>query len=282
MWRLINVEKVSSIVASPFIVMQLAKHGMEQTTKPAITEMVTGGGPLFPDEAAILIHAFPQTDITIVYGSTEAEPISHIKAYNLAQSGQEVDRSGLPVGQTDRTANVTIVPFQKEAFEPMTLTEWRQRQLPAGMVGEIVVTGNHVVTQYVSNKEAERLHKIYVAGTVWHRTGDAGRLDERSRLFLYGPCSEVIKHNGKLFYPFLVAQGIRHVEGITDAALFKKDNIAVLAISVAAAFQQADLMCWLEQHHLTGIKICKLPAIPKDARHRTKIDYARLRKLCAF
>lgn len=278
--HLIKQEKINSIVASPFIVLQLANYCIQQNRKTPVTEVITGGGPLFPEEAALVTQAFTEAKTIVVYGSTEAEPISHIAGSVLAQMSQHIERQGLPVGRIDCAAMVAIIPFKQEPFEPMTQHDWQQLQLPAGGVGEIVVAGNHVVAHYVLNKEAERLYKIYVDGTVWHRTGDSGRLDENGNLFLYGPCNEVVQHDGKMAYPFLIAHGVRHVTGIADAALFKKDGTAILAISVTAAFKQADLARWLEQHQLTGIKIIRLPAIPKDARHRTKIDYKRLREMC--
>lgn len=276
--QLIRNEKINSIIASPFLAVTLAKHCKKHQLQMGVTEVITGGGPVFPDDALLMIQAFPQATITMVYGSTEAEPISHIKATALAQIKQAIDEQGLPAGKIDDAATVAVLPFKKGSYEPMTAIQWQQLQVSVGTVGEIAVKGNHVVKEYIANEEAMRLQKIYVADEVWHRTGDAGRLDEKGVLFLYGPCSEVIQYNRKTVYPFLAEYGARQVQGITDAALFKNGDTPMLAICITHDFDHTYLNTWLTQNDLEGITIHKLHAIPKDPRHRTKVDYKKLRE----
>jgi acyl-CoA synthetase (AMP-forming)/AMP-acid ligase II len=276
--QLIRRAGVTSIIASPFIVLQLARFCKRHAFDAGITEIVTGGGPVFPEEAALLSEAFPRAATTIVYGSTEAEPISHIRAPELIAAKDTVAAAGLPVGRIDANALVTVVPCRAGAYLPVTSAQWQQLQVPPGTVGEIVVSGAHVVRHYVANKEEERQQKIYVEETVWHRTGDAGRLDERGNLCLYGRCSQVVQHNGKTIYPFLTEHAVKQVAGVKDAALFKKGETPILAVVLAAGASQS-LKNWLNQNGLEGIALYTVNELPKDARHRTKIDYKKLQAM---
>jgi acyl-CoA synthetase (AMP-forming)/AMP-acid ligase II len=277
--QLIRRAGVTSLIASPFIVTELARFCKRHAFDIGITEVVTGGGPVFPEDAVLLSEAFPQAATTIVYGSTEAEPISHIHAPELIEAKDVVAVAGLPVGRIDAAAAVAVVPFRAGAYPPVTSAQWEQLQAPPGTVGEIVVSGAHVVRHYIANKEEERQQKIYVEETVWHRTGDAGRLDEWGNLYLYGRCSQVVQHNGKTIYPFLTEHAVKQVAGVKDAALFKKGEIPILAVVLADGATTGHLAHWLHQNGLGGITLRKLNRLPKDARHRTKIDYKKLQAI---
>ncbi|MDA0679819.1 MAG: AMP-binding protein, partial [Proteobacteria bacterium] len=79
--------------------------------------------------------------------------------------------------------DIPVAPCSAEGFETLMMS--------CGGIGEIVVTGKHVLRGY-ADAARNRATKIEVDGTIWHRTGDAGYFDQAGRLWLVGRCSAAI------------------------------------------------------------------------------------------
>ncbi|NJM17109.1 MAG: hypothetical protein HC896_18545 [Bacteroidales bacterium] len=60
---------------------------------------------MFPKEASLYQRAFANASISIVYGSTEAEPVSSIQAKDLMQQSLK-PHMGLPAGRPYYKASV--------------------------------------------------------------------------------------------------------------------------------------------------------------------------------
>src|SRR5690606_28196228 len=98
---------VSRITASPYFVTLLAEYALKTGSQlPNLKRIVTGGAPVFPDEALQYREAFPATEQEIVYGSTEAEPISSVTTETLIAAGQLTE--GLLVGEVYPGAEVRL------------------------------------------------------------------------------------------------------------------------------------------------------------------------------
>ena len=149
-------------------------------------------------------------------------------------------------------------------------------QLVENSVGEIVVAGPHVLKEYVNNEEARSRNKILVDGEVWHRTGDAGRLNEDGNLFFYGLCKEIISRNGETYYPLLVSQALRNFIPVKQAALLLLNGELTVALESAEPINEPVLKTALEKTGLAGATVCYVEKIPTDPRHQTKIDYDQL------
>lgn len=276
---LVQQEQINTLIASPFLVVELAKRA-GATGQPIRSPktIITGGGPVFPADAALVNQAFPQAKLTIVYGSTEAEPISHISASDLGAC-PDITKTGLPVGTPEAGTAVAILPMQPEAWPDTDEVLWQRQVLPPNSIGEIVVSGPHVVQHYVNNQPAERETKIRVGETIWHRTGDAGRLDAHGRLFLYGRCSQVTQIGLRTFYPFLLEYEARQFTGVTQAAFLHVNSKPVLAFTMTDAHREKAFVAWAQTRWGTDLVAWPCPAIPLDARHKTKVDYSALEKL---
>ncbi len=59
-------------------------------------------------------------------------------------------------------------------------------ELPAGEIGELIVTGPQVTRAYVTRTQWNALSKIADGGAVWHRIGDSGYLDSQDRFWFCG------------------------------------------------------------------------------------------------
>ena len=213
-----------------------------------------------------------------VSSSTEAEPISQLSASDL-DAYPPIAEHGLPVGMPEAVATVAILPMQPGAWPDTDEASWQRQVLPPNTIGEIVVSGPHVVQHYVNNPPAERETKIRVGQTIWHRTGDAGRLDAHGQLFLYGRCSQVIRFGPRTFYPFLIEYEARQFAGVTQAALLSVKGKPVLAFSMADADRENAFVAWAQARWGTDLVAQPCPAIPLDDRHKTKVDYSALEKV---
>ncbi|RYE25960.1 MAG: hypothetical protein EOP51_02325 [Sphingobacteriales bacterium] len=270
-----------TLVLSPALLNEVATRLANDTpTTQRIRSILTGGGAMFPEQAMRIQEVFSTTEALVVYGSTEAEPISHIAVSQLAKAtADEVYQRGLPVGMPVASIQVAVVPYTNEPIAPQDEAAWKALQLPQGQVGEIAVAGAHVLRGYVNNPEAEQATKVNVAGTTWHRTGDAGTIDNTGQLHLYGRCTETLYLNGNAHYPMLVAYAFRMMTGTRQAALLMHRDRLTLVVAPKQPIDEARLQPALEQLGLATATIVYLDHIPTDPRHATKTDTEALRVL---
>lgn len=268
------------IVCSPSVMLNVAHLGgnYEEFTEQ-VRYIFTGGGAVFPADAKNITTAFHKASATVVYGSTEAEPISHIDAKMLAEvSYQEVKENGLPVGRLDDIVQCKIIPATNSNTDKQTTASWQELILPDGTIGEIVVAGNHVLKEYINNPEAMSTNKILVDGTTWHRTGDAGKMDGGGSLYLYSRCKEIIEHNGRTYYPLISTYVFCMMTAVRHAALLQSGAELILIVEAAKPIDATLLQQTLTELELQDVKVVYSVHIPKDKRHNTKVDYDALRQ----
>jgi acyl-CoA synthetase (AMP-forming)/AMP-acid ligase II len=235
---------VTRAMVPPVIAELLADTG----EAAALDVLFTGGGPVFPDLLRRLSEVLPRTDIVAVYGSTEAEPIAHLHVGDI------------------------------------TAEQWRQMQAGGGILAgkpvpavtleiiddEILVSGAHVNQGYMDGI-GDADNKLLRNGAIWHRTGDAGRLDAEGNLWLRGRRSAAAAGH----YPFEVETVARQWPGVRRAALVPGTEPMVIALEGEEPHPQQ----WTELAQRTfGARAVKV-TMPLDRRHRSKVDYVRLAKL---
>lgn len=267
---------VEEIISSPSVCLQIATMLRDNSVKLSMAHILTGGGAVFPADAETLLHAFPGAEVTVVYGSTEAEPVCHIAAESLAAVTPETLKSyGLPVG---RPVKCSVIPYREGIIEFPPQAPIEELALPEGKDGEIIVAGPHVLKGYINNPEAERRYKLRVKNEIWHRTGDAGMMKD-GLLYFLGPCSEIINYNGVTYYPVITGYMFCGMTGATRAALLMHDGNPLLIVQSPAKIKDDILQNVLAFVQLPDAAIKYVQKIPLDKRHRTKIDYDRLRTM---
>lgn len=133
----------------------------------------------------------PGAEIHTPYGATESLPISSTSGSEvLNQTAARTDAGqGICVGHPVPEADVRIIRIEDQAVETWT----DGLELPRGEVGEITVTGPMVTERYYGLPEKTRLAKIRQAdGTVRHRVGDLGYIDEAGLLWVCGRKSHLV------------------------------------------------------------------------------------------
>lgn len=214
-----------------------------------IEKIFTGGGPVFPDIVERLSQRVPCADIISVYGSTEAEPIAHQGMRETTAADWNAMRTG---------AGLLAGPVIPEARVEL-------------LDDEIVVTGAHVNKGYLDGA-GDDANKLRRDGEIWHRTGDAGRVDEHGRLWLLG------RKEGKAgkHYPFSIEVAARFWPGVRRVALVPGTDTPVLAI-------EGDEPCSKQWTRLAeghgDLRVRHVKRIPLDPRHRSKVDYVHLKSV---
>lgn len=270
--------KPCALIASPAILDRLIAAAGQGSDLSQIASVITGGGPVYPHLAQRMAKAFPGAAITAVYGSTEAEPIAHISATEVAETTLEMMLAkGLPLGMPDDIAKVAILDMHASSADIVNEETLTARLMPAGAPGEIIVAGPHVLRHYINNPEAERETKLRVGNKLWHRTGDCGVLDADGRLYLRGRCKEGIEWNGQRHDPTIVAYALRELAGVTEAFLLTVAGRPMLVLE--RTDMKTNIAPALERLNLAGIGMRYVDKLPKDPRHQTKVDVEKLRQI---
>ncbi len=257
---------------------RLCQSGQEL---PNVRGVYVGGAPVSRKLAAKVSEAFPKADCQIIYGSTEAEPIAHVSMDEATAAQGEGHIVGAPVEQVSMA--LTTLERGPVKLGPAGLDPFR---CAPGDLGEVLVAGRHVVRRYIDDPVATAANKIYEAdGTVWHRTGDLGRVDDEGRLWLTGRVNDAILSRGRTLQPFPIEERLNEVEGVTRSAIVEhsRATAGAVAIQLSAGSRKNTvvkrvkaLLCELELGHLP---VQTVRQIPVDRRHNSKIDRPALRKL---
>ncbi|OKH14630.1 AMP-binding protein [[Limnothrix rosea] IAM M-220] len=269
--RQIQRKQPTSILASPaFLERLLNECQRKDITLLSVRQIFSGGAPIMPRILRRLQQFMPAASIHILYGSTEAEPIS---IFPHAQQQALSPQKGLCVGQPIPEIRVKILPLQNSAshYSPYW---FKAICLAPHQVGEIVVAGDHVLNSYLQGA-GDRHTKIQVGETLWHRTGDAGYLDENNHLWLVGRCSECRELKNSQLYPFVLETALQQHPQVKRAAAIHhagKNHIFIESTTRQARPKSQELQELLPQSH----EVHFIKRMPVDRRHNGKILYRKL------
>ena len=246
---------------------------------PTLHTVAVGGATVSAALCDKVTRAFPQAEVHIVYGSTEAEPISSI---TLREWHRAPAVSGYRVGAAAHGCEILIANLVGQVTSEQALMAHRQ---PAGQVGEILVSGEHVLDSYYNNDAANAALKIpRVQGGVWHRTGDCGYLDDDGQLVLTGRLGDRLHWDGQWLDVYPVEQKLDALPGIQRSALIQVRQHRYVFLEAPNAdrnrlHQQVSAV--LESMACPPMTLIYLDAMPVDGRHNSKIDRPLLRERAA-
>jgi acyl-CoA synthetase (AMP-forming)/AMP-acid ligase II len=271
---------IRTLAVSPAFVARLTEGCREQGLRiERIERVFMGGAPVFPDDLRQAREAFPNAEITAVYGSTEAEPVAEVALSSISRCDFDAMEAGcgLLAGGPLNSIDLRIVRSRPgEPIPGLDPSQFRARWVESGAVGEIVVSGEHVLTGYL-NGEGDSETKFCVSGKMWHRTGDLGRLDTSGRLWLMGRASAAIEDERGVIYPFAVECAARQISGVSRAALAGVDGRRILVVEADSTQTVDRVRSQLAWAKLDEIRLVR--SIPMDKRHNAKVDYVELRRL---
>jgi acyl-CoA synthetase (AMP-forming)/AMP-acid ligase II len=258
--------------------------------------VVTGGAPVSRDNVRDFKKIAPNSEIWVLYGSTEVEPIAHIEAEQMINEKSqsdidpELEDLGVNVGRIDSGLDFKFIEIDKNPISVSTQEELESLERPQGEVGELIVSGDHVCRDYYNDDKAfERAKILDEKGTVWHRTGDLGRLDPQGNLWLVGRIHNAINRDGVYFFPVQAENIMKKLDfvsrcaylGVPDAKLGEK-TVCVISPNEKARldneFMVSEIGRIMKKNKITFDQILLYNDIPLDSRHHSKVEYAILRR----
>lgn len=273
--------KPNSVTGSPIFFHLISDYILLQKIRSFLpSKIFVGGAPVFPSLARKLKKSFPHSEISIVYGSTEAEPISEIFIDEFLSKSNIINPQGLCVGKPVNEIDVLILPISDLPIQVELEEILVSLQLPPKEIGEIVVKGQHVLTAYVNQPEEELKSKIKTQTAIWHRTGDAGLMDSDGNLWLVGRTSSLIKYADKILFPFPIEIMLSEMEEIKISTVVSFGNKLwiVCELHPSANFDmiKPKIESLISGYLPTKPEIIHIQKMPVDPRHNSKIDSAKL------
>jgi acyl-CoA synthetase (AMP-forming)/AMP-acid ligase II len=281
---------VTTTTGSPALYERLARWCAAQGRRMPVRALFTGGAPVSPPLARLLADTV-RGEAHIVYGSTEAEPIAGIEARAMlaamSASATTPAPDGVCVGRPVPEIEVRLVEASDEPIE-LSAAGWRGLEVPRGATGEVVVRGPHVLTSYFEDETADRRTKIRDGGRVWHRTGDAARLDEQGRLWLMGRVRWRVRRAGDTWWSIPAELRALSLTGVRHAAYFGVPDAQVGQRAVLCLEMLADQLTGGEIESLRSLldpmpvdDLYVLRRIPRDPRHESKTHMEALLQVAA-
>jgi acyl-CoA synthetase (AMP-forming)/AMP-acid ligase II len=279
----IRRHQVTVIETSPAFLERIGRYcGEHGISLGHVRKIFTGGAPGFPRLLDELQDVAPEAEVVTIYGATEAEPMVQVARRAMSREDRDamVSGRGLLAGSPVPGLRLRILPDRWGApVHFPTARGFDAACLAPGGIGEIVVSGEHVLPGYL-NGRGDWETKFTVGDGIWHRTGDAGYLDGYGRLWLVGRCMARIVDGRGVLYPLLVESAASADRAVRRAACVSSDGRRILFV---------ELEPHATRHDVSGLhgklswalldEIGVLRRIPVDRRHNAKIDYPALRRM---
>ncbi len=222
--------------------------------------LLVGGAPTPYRLIEKIVHLLPSTDSLVLYGSSEAEPIAKIKMSEVIEIKDQV--KGYVVGYKSEHIKLKICELSS------------LKEVSQGEIGEIVVSGDHVVRRYLNNPEANLETKIKDSyGRVWHRTGDLAYMDKVGRIVLQSRVKDVFKSGDKTIYPFQYESLIDQNTNVEHSALMSLNGgITLLYTGLNSDKAKSEIRTLLSSMGLSDVEVKWIKQMPMDKRHNSKIE----------
>jgi long-chain acyl-CoA synthetase len=196
----VRTHKVTQTALPPTLLDMVLRNGIDRDDYRSLNRLSFGGAPMPEPLFRKLSDAFG-CPLTQSYGATEVSGgVCQQLPRDLARNGGKFTNS---VGQPLPHISVRIVDDAGNA-------------LPAGEIGEIVVSGPRVMAGYWRNEKATR-------GAVpdgWYRTGDLGRCDDEGHYAIVGRKKDMVITGGENVYPMEVENALLEHAAVAEAAVF--------------------------------------------------------------
>jgi olefin beta-lactone synthetase len=176
----VNDWKVTQAFGSPALWNVVGSYCEEhRIVLPTLKRVLSAGAPVPPHVLRRMKNAIPSDgDVHTPYGATESLPVASIAASEvlLQTAAKSEEGAGTCVGRRFPGMEWKVIRISDGPIATLTDAEI----LPPGEIGELIVQGGVVTTEYVTRVDANALHKIKDGERFWHRMGDVGYLEAAS------------------------------------------------------------------------------------------------------
>jgi acyl-CoA synthetase (AMP-forming)/AMP-acid ligase II len=205
----VNDWQASQAFASPAVWNRVGRYCEDHGDRlPSLNRVLAAGAPVSAEvqrRMAACIH--PEGAMHAPYGATEALPVASISSTEVLSETAKATEQGAGVCVGTRFGGIEwrVIGIHDGPIPVLAEAE----EMPRGQIGELIVRGPVVTTEYVTCVEANAMAKIYDADAsslgalparrdrpqppncgFWHRMGDVGYLDEQDRFWFCGRMSQ--------------------------------------------------------------------------------------------
>ncbi|MCK6424555.1 MAG: AMP-binding protein [Burkholderiaceae bacterium] len=201
---------------------------------------IGGGGAAMPEAVATRLR--------------EQFGLEYLEGYGLTETAAPTHNN--PRGAARRQClGIPYIGTRAEVVDPDTL-----RPLPAGEVGEIVVSGPQVFRGYWRQPEATAAAFFERDGVGWFRTGDLGRVDAQGYFTLADRLKRMINASGFKVWPAEVEALMHRHPAVQEVCIvatrdpYRGESVKAFVIlrtdaqGVPVAVTPEDLIAWCREH----------------------------------
>jgi acyl-CoA synthetase (AMP-forming)/AMP-acid ligase II len=283
----LNHHKSTLMFCSPMVLSKLTEYvEKKKITIKTLKHLHIAGAAVNPELIRRFKNHLPQNAIiNTPYGATEALPIASISDNEVLDISTNSTGKGVCVGKALERISIKIIAVDDGSISLIEET----REVDQGSIGEIMVSGENVTQAYLSNKEANDMHKVFdeKRAKYWHRMGDLGYLDKEQNIWIVGRKAHRIETGNRIYYTLPVEQVFNTHKDVERSALVGIHNhnnvIPVICIelkmrSLPKPKIRKELKNLAEKYSVTeGIKIFLFhKQLPVDPRHNAKIFREKL------
>jgi olefin beta-lactone synthetase len=244
----------------------------------AVRMVMSAGAPVPARTLRAMARLAPTATLHTPYGMTEVLPVADTDLVEISEVGPG---AGVCVGHPVEGCDVMIAPLDLDPAEPLS-------GLPTTCTGEVLVRSAWMSAGYDRLWRTERAARPRDhEGSVWHRSGDVGHLDEVGRLWIEGRSVHVIRTLDGPVTPVPIEVAVEEALGAADGPA------RVAAVGVGpAGIQQVVVVIegasdGLADDELASLvraavpshevaAVCVIATLPVDIRHNAKIDRAEV------
>jgi len=154
-------------------------------TAPSLRLVLSAGAPV-PSRVLKQVRAaiHPDGQMHTPYGATEALPIASIESRTVLEETAALTSvgAGTCVGHRFSGIRWKVIRITDDPIQGIEQVS----QVAEREIGELIVCGDVVSKTYMTRTDQNAMHKVLDSGTVWHRMGDVGYLDEQDRFWFCG------------------------------------------------------------------------------------------------
>jgi fatty-acyl-CoA synthase len=245
-------ERVTYLYAVPTVYASLlAVADLDRFDLGSLRLLGGGTAPMTAAQVHAIMERLRCRDMVILYGSTEAGPVSVLRPPDVRRKPETVGRPYLDVD--------------------VRLVSEDGRDVARGDVGEIVVRSEFTMRGYWRNPDETARTKC----CGWVHTGDLGAFDDEGFLSVVGRRKEVIRSGGESIFPAEIERVLAAHPDVREAGVVGVPDphwgeavVAAVVLRDGAALTPEDVVEHVRRH-LAGYKkprhVCFLAALPRTA-----------------
>lgn len=284
--------QVTQAFGSPAIWRRIGDYCRAHQLKlPSLRRVLSAGAPVPPRVLATMLECLPQdAEMHTPYGATEALPVSSISAAEVL--GETAIESALGRGTCVGRRFDSIAWQVIRVHEGPLATLSDCHLLPTGEIGELIVSGPQVTSEYFRRADATALAKIQDGSRIWHRMGDVGYLDSAGRFWFCGrlahrvvtptgpmytiPCEAIFNEHPDIFRSALIGLGPLGEQRPVIIVEPQPGRFPTTRLARQRLFAELRHLAVSHAHTRTIERFLVHRSFPVDIRHNVKIFREKL------